>query len=125
MLAALPEREPEVHRITDIVVDMGGIDHITSVSVSGNKVSSYVFEDHVLRIPNLRTDVKTLTVTSVSEDGKVLLSGYALSFKAGKGYSAYRLYTTPDLIASAKTVVTNIVKVADMVVKGIKGLFGR
>jgi len=105
---ALVEKESNRLRMkTQIRVNLGRIKSPLLVSVDTNVIKNYTMEDGVITIPYLTMTAKTLTVSGVTSDGKIQIAVYALSYD--DGYTAYRLYTTNDLIKVMRSYFSNLV----------------
>ncbi len=115
ILAALEQKEAaEQEAKTTIRVDLGRLADVDYVMLDGKKITNYTVENSVLTIKAGTPFAKSLTVAT--HDGlKVAISVYSLSYD--NGYSAYRLYTTNDVLKAAATTA----KSAATAIKGALG----
>lgn len=119
IIFALKERESGQSSTKGVIrVDLGRINSVTDVRIDGDSVKNYTLNDNVLTVTYGLINAKTLTVTSVGDDGKIAVTTYALSYESGEGYSAHRIYTTNDLgaviKALIKTVIGLLMKIVDL-----------
>ncbi len=115
IIYALEQKEAaEQEAKTTIRVDLGRLADVDYVMLDGKKITNYTVENSVLTIKAGTPFAKSLTVAS--HDGlKVAISVYSLSYD--NGYSAYRLYTTNDVL----NAVTATAKSATTAIKGALG----
>ena len=105
---------------TAIKVDLGSMQSVTSVSVDGRKLlpGTYSFDSktHILTIPLAGTYSNLLAVTGMTR-GILSVSTYQLSYRLGTGYTAYLLYSTPDVVGTVTKAVKTVVSL-------VSSLFG-
>jgi len=106
---------------TFINVDLGRFRSVNAVILDGKTISNYTMDGYVLSIPNYTTSAKSLTVTIVGENGKLVVMTYSLSYD--NGYTAKRVYQTNDAEKTASSVINTISKVIKSVWNGLISLF--
>ena len=97
----------EVEQSThDIVLDLGSVNSVSSVTVDGYIVRDYSFDadSHTLTVPYGSAAAKNITVTE-NRGSAVYLVSYRLTWN-GNGYDAYRLYSTRDLSGSLSVFIS-------------------
>ncbi len=125
ILSAYENRHKPATR--DIVVDLGRLDRVSYVMVNGVLVKNYKVEDCTLTIPNKSKLANNLTVAVIEKNGKVAARTYQLVYHRGEGYSAYRIYSTNDVVKVVTSPVTNLLnlggKVASKLTSTVTSLF--
>jgi len=121
ILSVLPE-VTETSK-TDISVHMGIVKQVSSVVLDGIPVNNYTMEDSVLTIPYSFKTAKSLTVTTVNEDGTTGTYIYQLSYN--DGYTAYRIYSTNDNAVTAKKAINSVVNICKTIVNKLGSLFSK
>ena len=112
----------------NIVVDLARFKNIDTVYVNGIKVTDYTLDGSILTVPRKTILAMNLTVTAEAEDGTTAMQTYRLSYSRSKGYTAYRLYGTNDVVG---TVNKNrfLYKLFKLIIEKIssffKNLFGK
>ncbi len=110
-------------------VDVGRFDSVDYVLINGVPVKNYTFENHRLTIPYKGMLAGNMTVGMKNDDGTVSVQEYTLTWTAGEGVSAYRVWGSNDAAgAAAKPVRTvwNLIKtIFEKIVDFFKGLFNR
>lgn len=108
ILKSLEVKKPAVSR--DIVVDLGAAKKIKSVIVGTTNIKNYSYKDNVLTIPYNRTNAMVMTVTADMGGGRTALFTYQLSYNKSTGYTAYKLYSSSDIVKSVTSTVTGTAK---------------
>ncbi len=116
----LPEYTPANPK-TFISVDLGRFQSVDAVIVDGKTVDNYTMDGYVLTVPNYTTTAKSLAVTIVGEDGKIVVMTYSLSYD--DGYTATRVYQTNDAEKTATSVFKTISKAIKSAWNSFVGLF--
>ena len=93
ILALLPPEETN----QNIVVDLGRFQKVDYVLVNGIPVKNYTMDGFELSIPYSGPLATGLTVGIKNEDGTIAVQTYRLTYHAGNGYTAYRLYGNNDV----------------------------
>ena len=113
------EKEPSC----DIVIDLGGVNKVSSVTVDKTPVKDYSFdaESHTLTIPYSSKTAEFVTVTEARENATYLAT-YRVVWN-DDGYDAYRLYATRDLLGSVSSFLTPITNILRTVFDTFFGMF--
>ena len=90
----------------NIVVDLGRFSSIDYVMLDGRILSTneYSIENSVLTIKNFSLLHRSMTVAVKKDTNDLALTSYRLQYELGKGYSAYRTYTTNSVATVAKSI---------------------
>ena len=90
----------------NIVVDLGRFSSIDYVMLDGRMLGAkeYKVENSVLTIKNFSILHRSMTVAVKKDTNDFALTSYRLQYELGKGYSAYRTYTTNSVAAVAKSI---------------------
>lgn len=92
----------------NISVDIGRYNAVDYVLVNGIPVKNYTLKDHLLTIPYAGPGATNLTIGVKNADGTVAVQTYTLTYKIGKGYSAYRVGGTNDAVGTATKPARNV-----------------
>ena len=117
ILNALPSKDGEVTESFDIRVDLSRFTSINNVKVNGKTINNYNISGTVLTVPWDNALAKTLDVTIVDEDNKIIIIKYYLKYQNGQ-YIPYRYAMTNDAAKDANTIKKGVSTIT-------KGLFDK
>ncbi|MBQ7688574.1 MAG: hypothetical protein IJT27_05110 [Clostridia bacterium] len=123
ILAQLPEKSDN----KNLRVDLGRFSKVDYVLINGIPIKNYTMEDYLLTIPYSGPLVGSLVIGVKNDDGTISVQNYELTWRAGEGTTAYRVWGNNDAVGTAKKPFTTFVKLIrqlfEKIVNGLKKLF--